>query len=635
MLRVFRALSPASIHLPAMTPTEREALLDRLAIDAGDWAARLALVEAAVGEGDLAGAKRLVRASPSDRPTPSEIQVKLHTLLTGGVPAAPPPATAPRILEPVPAEKPGANGAAPIRPATGPDRPGSKADAGGLGALVENEFSSGRSRPTTIPADSRAGGERDPATPPPLRRTAGKDKWKDYDGGLELVDLPPIERIARPSSKPDRYSSVSLALVAHLAALLLLSLVVVSVQQPQPPQLVVSVIHEREADLVTTRLTRPSPDPQPSAASAQAVDVVTAISTSSTFQIPDVETPNESVVSATLPGVAPAGMGMSLTGRAVDSSDVNFFGLSGSGRRIVFIIDATPEMLVDEKGGMSAYDKVKDEVGIMLANLNRGTRFNLLLFQGKELVSFRPDLVPGLPSNLRQAIEWLDPLNRDYEALGLRGEFGPPLEVTGSEGLPIAAGDVAHHVKAVQKALEWQASAIFCITAGYRAMNRAPTPEMLAKLASLPPDRGEVDPAEQAAWRGAVARTREWLAAENAARRGKGLDPKVVVDFNRLVREVTGASPPRRRGNVGGAARPSMPRVTPEEIERQVDLLVKREFKARGHDEPSLHLVLFLGEEEEIDDAEEDHFRTLTRRNRGKLKVLRGLAALEDVTRAK
>jgi len=42
-------------------------------------------------------------------------------------------------------------------------------------------------------------------------------------------------------------------------------------------------------------------------------------------------------------------------------------------------------------------------------------------------------------------------------------------------------------------------------------------------------------------------------------------------------------------------------------------------------------MVFFLGEGERIRN-EEDHFRRLTRKNRGKLKVLRGLAALEDVT---
>lgn len=111
---------------------------------------------------------------------------------------------------------------------------------------------------------------------------------------------------------------------------------------------------------------------------------------------------------------------------------------------------------------------------------------------------------------------------------------------------------------------------------------------------------------------------------------------KVVVNFNQLVREITGAIPPARRGggNGGGGAPsglPGLPGVTPEDIERQIDLLVKGGYKEAGLEEPGLNIVLFLGEKEEIG-AEEDHFKTLTRKNRGKLKILRGLAAMQNVT---
>lgn len=619
---------------------DKEPFFARLEEFPEDWENRLALIEFAIREDDLAGAKRLVRAAPAHVATPPEIQIRLHALLTRGkaalealapdpAPAAPEPPSAPVTKVASTTSPP------PSEPDTSPPRSTDSETSGGLAALVEADIAIPASRRHEDPTPSRTQARKSTA-PPALARQPARDKWEDYDGGLELVPLEIPEKVERPSSAPERLSALSLAVMAHLALLLALSVVVVSVHRPEPPQLVVSVVHEREAELVTPRITRPTPEVKPSAASAQSVDVITALSSSSNFNVPDVETPTDTLVATTMPGVAPAGTGMSFSTAAVDSSDVNFFGLSGSGRKIVFIIDATPEMLVDEKGGMSAYNKVKDEVGIMLANLNRGTHFNLLLYQGDELVAFRPEMVPGLPSNLRQAIEWLDPLNRDYEALGLRGDFGTPMEVTQNDSLPIAAVDVAHYTKAVQKALEWQASAIFCITAGYRGMNRAPTPEMLEKIAKMPPPSpGTVDPREQEAWQTAVAKTRDWLAKENAARSEKGLDPKVVTNFNQLVREVTGAAPPQRRGsNNSGNAMPSMPDVTPEDIERQIDLLVKQQFKEQGHEEPSVHMVLFLGEEEEIADVEEDHFKNLVRKNRGKLKILRGLAALKNVTGA-
>ena len=158
--------------------------------------------------------------------------------------------------------------------------------------------------------------------------------------------------------------------------------------------------------------------------------------------------------------------------------------------------------------------------------------------------------------------------------------------------------------------------------------------KMLEENPPTPGTPGEFNPAEVKAWREAVAKTREWLEKENAAREEKGISPKVVIDFNALVRERTGATPPRRTGGTpatGGADLPRLAPVTPEDVEEQIKEMVKRTYTKPGLEEPSVHMVLFLGEEERIRD-EEDHFRSLTRKNRGKLKVLRGLSALENVT---
>ena len=81
--------------------SEKEKLLERLERKPEDWLARVTLIEIAIREGDVSFAKRLVRASPSDVPTPPEIQIRIHTLLTKGVAALSPtteqPATGPSI----------------------------------------------------------------------------------------------------------------------------------------------------------------------------------------------------------------------------------------------------------------------------------------------------------------------------------------------------------------------------------------------------------------------------------------------------------------------------------------------------------------------------------------------------------
>lgn len=615
---------------------DADSILEELEKSPGDWSLRILAIERKIQTGDIFAARQLVREDPSIDPVPADIQVKLHELLTKGASAA--PATqAPEAEEtPVPVES--EQTPVPVEPepprqeglAEKPTQSFSELQekpSGGLGALIESD-----------PIESAPQEEsRNPGKPlpvaPEIRFEKAIQRWQEYDGNLLLVENENPILPDRPSSAPDRISSVSMALLVHAVVFFLIGLVAITAPRPKPPQLVVSVVHEKQTELVAPRMTKPTVEIKPAAAAAQALDVVTSVN-GATFSIPDVDNSENNFVTSLLPGVQPVGNGMNFFTEATKSSDVNFFGISGSGRKIVFVIDATPQMLVDEKGGMTAYNNVKDEVGIMLANLNRATHFNVLVYQGKRLIAFRDELVPGLPSNLRYAIEWLEPLNRDYQQLGLPSSYGESLLVSDHEELPLQAADVSHYTKAIQKAMEWQASAIFCITSGYGQMQRSLTPKMKEELMKNPPQPGTpgtINPAEKKVWDNAVAKTREWLQKENAARREKGISPKVVVNFNALVTERTGARPPRRTGGTPRTGMPSLPRITPDDVEDHVKELVDIHYKKPGLDEPSVHMVFFLGEGERIRN-EEDHFRRLTRKNRGKLKVLRGLAALEDVT---
>lgn len=618
-------------------------LEDSLQQSPEDWSLRLRLIEERVRVDDMDGARALVRDSPDEAPLPPDLQFRLHTLMTQGAAALPPEEGDSPVLEPVPSPDPPAEtpeeakSKEPTDPAeVAPTRRGERErkSAAVFSEKSESTAPDKKSTPESVidrtPIEEVGYQKLDLS----VLREKGRQRWEAYEGDLQLESITVARNPHRQIQAAQKVSAFSLALLVHFVFALLVGLVVVSVPRPKPPQLIATVtVPEREIELIQPKITRAT-EREPSAASMAQPNVIGALGPSP-VAIPEMERTNSVDVTSLVTGVAATGEGLSFAGDAREMSDVNFFGINSGGKRIVLIIDATREMLVDEKGGMFAYDKVKGEIAALLGELNRGTKFNLLLYEGKNLIAFAEEPVTAMPSNVRLASEWLAPLNRTYEQLGLSGHGGHRIELE-EEIEPIAARDLAHYSKAIQKAIEWQASTVFCISSGYRRMGRSPTPEMVEEFRKEreenPGTPGEVDPADRKAWNNAVQKARDWLAKENAARQEKGLAPKVVINFNDLVRQVTGATPPRATGGTPGARMPGMPPVTPEDIEALIRNGVQENYKGIGMDPPSIHMVVFLGEDEEMNDQTKDHFRNLTRRNRGKFKMLRGLAALADVT---
>ncbi|MEO0415803.1 MAG: hypothetical protein AAF226_12730, partial [Verrucomicrobiota bacterium] len=524
----------------------------------------------------------------------------------------------------------------PVKPSPREETP---KQSGGLGALVESggepKAPSKGGSGALVEANSSLIKKPEPITDAPKLERNSEVRWDSYDGDLNLCDgyLPGAS--GRSSAMGERLSAFTIALIVHVAIAALISLIIVAVPRPKPPQLIATLPVDSKRELVVTRITKPE-QVTPSAASAQAVDVLTTLAISD-FALPEVENTDNFKVTALTSGQSDFGAGMSLHLDKVEDSDVNFFGISGGGKRIVFVVDATEHMLVDEKGGMFAYDKVKDEIGAMLSGLNRGTLFNILLYDGRQVNAFRPEPVRGLPSNLRMAIEWLDPVNRNYGDLGLDPEWGVPIDLQDHESYSIRANDMSHYGKSIQKAMEWGAASVFCIVSRAQSTQRSPSEEELEKMRQnpgTPGKRGEVSKADAERWRKAQEETRQWLAKENAARAEKGLSPKVVINFTQLVQEVTGETRPRAQGGTQGTPG-YQPKVEPVETDDLIDhfrRVVKINYEPEGLDEPSVHMVVFIGEDQRMDDDDKDHFSDLARKNRGKLKILKGLVGLADVT---
>jgi len=621
-----------------MSGDELSSLEEKLVQTPLDWGIRLALIQAYVIRDRKDEAKRLVRDSPDEAgPAPPQVQFRLHRLMTEGRSAAEEFAREDghEVIPMVDVMAESSKVPVAVEKVSDKSNSASIIDK----ESEEEEFSGGAeglfdaiARNATTGSESVIEGEcivlraKPAVSEPPLVKVGhSKEREWELDNSRFVIEsadgLRPLER--EPSAGK-KMSALSFALMSHIAIVLLLGAIVISIPRPTPPQIIaVNVAADQILDVPPKRVDKVQTTDR-SAASAQAAFVISS-TTPSPVIVPDFKQTNSTDVAAHLTDMK-AGIGMSLEGEA-EESDVNFFGIQSGGRKIVFIIDATPNMLVDEKGGMFAYDRVKDEVTLMLASLNRGTSFNILLYEGKRLKVYQPELVQARPSNVRLAIEWLDPLNRNYERLGL-GRGGANIAVS-SDNEPINGGDITGYAKAVQMALEMDVNTIFCIAGEYLRITRAMPPQTPPTTAPTPP---QVDPKERAAWQKAVQETRDWLNKENLARQEKGQAPKVVVNFTALVRQVTGEAPPRARGGGGGGNRvPPLPPYTPEEIEEHVKNLVKRYYREENKSLPQLNLVLFLGKGEDIGDYKE-HFRRLTRKNRGKLKILEGLEALKDVT---
>ena len=94
--------------------------------------------------------------------------------------------------------------------------------SGGLGALIESDPI--ESAPQE---ESRKPGKPLP-TAPEIRFEKAIQRWQEYDGNLLLVENENPILPDRPSSAPDRISSVSMALLVHAVVFFLIGLVAIT-----------------------------------------------------------------------------------------------------------------------------------------------------------------------------------------------------------------------------------------------------------------------------------------------------------------------------------------------------------------------------------------------------------------------
>ena len=453
-------------------------------------------------------------------------------------------------------------------------------------------------------------------------------KWSEEEGAIQVeksiaeesdVDMDMYRPQEKASVAGQKASALTAAILVHMGIALLLGLVVMSLPPPNPPQLVATAyMSETDEEIEEIKIQKDAKATSASAASKPTFAISSMAS--SPIAIPEFdETQN---VDVTLGMTAQnVGMQMSFDDGKGDTSEVRFFGIRASGNRIVFIIEASRYMLTDQKGGIPAYNKVKDEISQMLAGLNRQTAFNLIIYDGKRVATYKDELVAATPSNVRQAIEWFDPINKKYENIGLqKGYTSKPVE-SGVE--PMQVIDLVHYIKASQLALQMDVSTIFLLTNGWghhhKTIEKAEYEKFMKKR--LRQYKWSERDAEK--WRAAVKKAREWLVKENESRLKAGVPRKVIVGLGGIIAKVA----PGVRGPPGGP-----PGYTMEDVEDQLKNAVSVYYRSKGKAKPRFNVVWFIGEDENPSIRIEAHLKQQTKRNRGKLKVLKGMVGLKNVT---
>ncbi|MCC6355535.1 MAG: VWA domain-containing protein [Verrucomicrobiae bacterium] len=289
------------------------------------------------------------------------------------------------------------------------------------------------------------------------------------------------------------------------------------------------------------------------------------------------------------------GGGTGSGGLGLSASTVKFFGITDRGERIAFLIDISLSMVEDDKGGEAGFEKLKAEIGDMIAGLNPGTFFNLILF-GDKVDLFEQQMVLATDENKKKSREFLQPylqgIAESQERSGnILKNYEPAIEgIKSSEENP---GRTRMDL-AVTAGFEQAADVIFLISDGRPDIVKQLEGEELEKFQERRAKWIEKNPNYQEEFRAQRDK-------ENADRAKKGLPPKVIE------------LPP-------GAPRP--PIWTDKEILEHIEKVGDVAYKEKKRPLPRVNCVAY-----DCTTPEEENFmKMLTREFRGKFKRAKALA---------
>lgn len=469
--------------------------------------------------------------------------------------------------------------------------------------------------PEKTGAPEPAGADREVKEPEKFKDQA-EEKPRKEEGAVAVEERAGGPVPARRRMLAQKASAFTVAVAVHAFLILLLGVLSVIVPEPKVSELVGIVAPEAQQETPQTKKIVPTsmPTPTVSVSPARFINAVGVSQVSlPTFEASTAD-PLATDIATTDVG---ASFAMPFAGKG--TSQVNFFGIKSAGKRVAFLIDAEKYMLTDQRGGYPAYQIVKEEIAGMIGKMGLETRFNVILFEENNLSAFSDKLLPATAANKGKVTEWLEPVNREYEKLGLRAINYPIMKLE-SEVEPVKTSYLRGYLRAIQCAMELDVDTVFLICSGYRGMWVPRDPEEYEKLLK----KMRWTEKDDQALAEANEKARAWLKNENEKRKEKGIPERVIINLGQIRNEL-GLRPRTKPGGI---------QITAEEREDQVANAMKLHYLSKDKPKPQINFVIFIGADDDDRNVPQiEHFKTLARRAKaGKVRVLQGLGALKNVT---
>lgn len=139
---------------------------------------------------------------------------------------------------------------------------------------------------------------------------------------------------------------------------------------------------------------------------------------------------NPPEVNVNLPASFGSGMGISpissktmMSDLKVSTTTVSLFGQENRTEKVMICVDAGPDLMTDERGGLDTYKVIKDEIKTLINQLPPTCLFNLMVYDLSNNVDFlvyRQNLVSATRANKKDACDWISPYNVSLKNIGVR-----------------------------------------------------------------------------------------------------------------------------------------------------------------------------------------------------------------------